>query len=523
MSKKSELKKGVSLNYLLTLISNAAGFLLIPFMTSKMGDVGYGLYASIGGIAGYLLILDFGVNSTITRYIAKYRAESKEEKQGNFLALCLILYSALAVVVIAIGYFVWLKLPWVLQSMKTNEFDYLPQDIQLAKTMFAILLVNIAVSLPLRSFTAVMNGYEKFTFPRILNILRVIIRFAAIVIFLNFKFSIISIVIIDAVLNLGILIVNMFYVLLKLKVKILLEKFDLSFIREIFVFSLPIFLTMVYDQIFWKVDQTIILMILAAPSATVVSIAMNIVLIFMRFSTALSEVFLPRVTRMVENKATGSTLTDLMIKVGRVQFLVLGLILTGFIIFGQIFFPIYIGGQSEFIDANIQVIYYIGLIIMVPLTLPLIQNLGISILVAKNKHKFRSTVYFIIAVLNIGLTILLVKTYGIIGASIATAIALTIGNGIIINIYYSRIIGLKISKFFKDCVFKLLAPIVISSGFGYLIMRFLIFKNNWLNLLLCCLLYSVIYFTVMWIMGMNTYEKDMVKKVWDKITRRRAA
>lgn len=512
MNTKSQLKIGISLNYVLTLISNIAGFLLVPFMIKMLGKEGYGLYESIGAIAGYMAVLDFGVNSTITRYIAKYRAEKNEEKQKNFLALCLILYSALAIVVFIAGYVIWLNLD------KIYQLKFTQQEIDIAKIMFMVLILNIGLSLPLRSFGAVMNGYEKFAFPRILNIIRVLLRVTAIFVFLDLGYGVITIVIIDTILNLGILCINMLYVLGVLKVEIRLENLDMVLVKEIFLFSLPIFLIMVYDQIFWKVDQTIISIISGTAAVALVGAAMRLTLIFMRFSTSMSEVFLPRVTKMVVNNATGDELTELMIKVGRIQLLVLGVILSGYLLFGQNFFQLWIGRSDTTIDTNTA--YLIGAIIMIPLVLPLIQNIGISILVAKNKHRFRSTIYFIIAVLNIGLTIFLVNKFGIIGASIATAIALIIGNGIIINIYYSRVIGLKITRFFKDCLLKLSIPIMISSGFGYLIMRYLMIWNHWWSLLLCCFLYAGIYFILMWFIGMNTYEKDMIKELLGKITHR---
>jgi O-antigen/teichoic acid export membrane protein len=514
---------GASLSYALTIIANALGFILAPFLLGRLGSTQMGIYETIGALAGYMAVLDFGVNSTITRYISKYRAEKQEERTQNLLAHCLILYSVLAAAVLAIGVLLWFNLEPIIKSLSAFQgkegFDL--TNIGTAKTMFLILLANIALSLPLRTFTAAMNGYELFTLPRLLNILRVLLRFVLILIFISLKFGVLTIAVIDLVANISILIINMLYVLLKMKQKVRLQKFELPFIKELMIFSLPIFLTMVYDQIFWKVDQLIIFGIMGFASAYVVSAVMRLVVIFMQFSTSISEVFLPRITQMVSKNASGDDLTDLMIRVGRVQFLILGLILTGYLLFGQNLLISWIGGRDAYTDSQMLNMYYIGCIILVPLTLPLIQNTGISMLVAKNKHHFRSTVYFIIAVLNIGLTIWLVKAFGIVGASIATAIALLLGNGIIINIYYSRAIELKIGRFFKDCVVRLGVPMAISAGFGYLIARFIAFPGSWGNLILCCVIYLVIYAAVMWLLGMNSYEKDMVRRAAARFTRKK--
>ena len=50
-----------------------------------------------------------------------------------------------------------------------------------------------------------------------------------------------------------------------------------------------------------------------------------------------------------------------------------------------------------------------------PAIVPLSQNIGISIIQAMNKHKFRSIVYLAIAILNIIISIPLAKQYAGIG------------------------------------------------------------------------------------------------------------
>ena len=118
------------------------------------------------------------------------------------------------------------------------------------------------------------------------------------------------------------------------------------------------------------------------------------------------------------------------------------------------------------------------LVIMIPLTIPLIQNLGILILQAKNKHAFRSIVYVIIAVVNVAISIPLAKRYGGLGCAIATSGCLFIGNGIIINIYYHRI-GIKIVKFFRE-IAKLSLPILLAGVGGYFLIEAFP-TNGWLS------------------------------------------
>ena len=131
-------------------------------------------------------------------------------------------------------------------------------------------------------------------------------------------------------------------------------------------------------------------------------------------------------------------------RVGRIQFIIMALTLTGFILYGKSFIAYWVG--QDFEQA-----YYITLILMGSLLVPLIENMGIIVLQAKNKHAFRSEIYLFIAILNIVLTIPLAKLYGGIGCAIATAFALLIGNVVIINIYYHKKIGIDIIAFAGDC------------------------------------------------------------------------
>ena len=80
------------------------------------------------------------------------------------------------------------------------------------------------------------------------------------------------------------------------------------------------------------------------------------------------------------------------------------LILSGYIVFGQIFIDVWAGKRS------IHEAYIIGeALTMVPLAVPLIQSIAFSVISAQNKLKFRTIVYAVIAVLNVIGTICIPK------------------------------------------------------------------------------------------------------------------
>lgn len=222
----------------------------------------------------------------------------------------------------------------------------------------------------------------------------------------------------------------------------------------------------------------------------------------------MSGVLLPKVTKMEANKASDKEFTNVFIKTGRLQYIVMSLIMSGFIIFGQQFINLWAG--ESYSSA-----YIIGCILMIPVTIPLIQNVGLSILQAKNKYKYRTLIFFFIAIANILISIPLSKTFGGIGAAIGTAISLIVGQGFIINIYYHKKIHIDIISFWKEII-KMSIPIFAVAILGFICNYYLV-TNSIILFGAKILIYTIVYLLIVWKFAMNSYEKDIIRLPLKKI------
>ena len=131
-----------------------------------------------------------------------------------------------------------------------------------------------------------------------------------------------------------------------------------------------------------------------------------------------------------------------MIKVGRLQLILLTFILGGFIAIGKFFIVTWAG------EENIQA-YYLLILMVLPVLVPLSQNVGIEIQRAMNRHYFRSIVYSIFALINVGITVFSVINFGILGSISGYIIATVCANGIAMNWYYQKKMGLDMGFFGK--------------------------------------------------------------------------
>ena len=233
------------------------------------------------------------------------------------------------------------------------------------------------------------------------------------------------------------------------------------------------------------------------------SIAAQLNTYYLTFSTAISNVYIPRVNTMVAANCSNWQLTELFTRIGRLQFLVLSLVVALLVVFGEAFITLWAG--PDYVNA-----YQMSLLLIIPVTIPLIQNLGIEIQRAKNMHKFRSWVYMFIAMGNVLITIPLVKMWGGFGAAFGTAIALTIGNVLIMNWYYHYKVGLNIAYFSKQII-KIMPALIIPAVAGFLLMHFVDLVQIRF-FVLSALAYIALFFVCLWYLGMNDYEHDLLAK-----------
>ncbi|KML25016.1 oligosaccharide flippase family protein [Rossellomorea marisflavi] len=492
----SQIKIGAILSYLSIMITTIIALIYTPIIIRLLGQSEYGLYSMIGSISAYLSIMDLGLGNAIVRYISRNRAIGNKEAEAKLNGMFLLFYSMIGALTIIVGFIVYSTVDNVFGSTLNT------MEIKKAKIMVIVIIINFALSFPLAIFGSILQAYEKFVFVKLVSIIRSLAVPLMTLPFLFSGFGSISMVVVSSIVNIICLLFNVYYCFRKLRIKVRFGKPDYSLIKEIIGYSFFVFLGIIVDQINWNTGQ----IILGATSGTVVvavfAIAIQFVRLYLQFSTSISGLFLPRVSIMVANNATSSDLSNIMIKYGRVQYIILAYILSGFILYGREFIELWAG--SNYISA-----YYMVLIIMIPITIPLIQNIGLSILQAKNLQGFRSVVLIIIAILNVSISIPLSKNLGGIGVALGTGISYIVGNGLIMNLYYHRKIGLKILDFWKDIIF-LSIPVIIALtlGFG---LDYTIPKGNLSLIIIKIMLFSLGYFCLMWFKGFNEYERKLFK------------
>lgn len=498
----NQLRAGAILNYLIIGLNTLVGLLYTPYMLRMMGQSEYGLYSLVASVISYLTILDLGFGNAIIRYTAKFRAENKIREQYEMFGMFLVLYSIIGVVAFVIGLGLYFNMDVLFQNTMTIE------EFGKAKIMVLLMVFNVAFTFPMSIYGAIINAYEHFVFPRFINIIRILLNTGIMVVLLSCGYKALSMVILQTIFNILTLILNFFYCKYKLSIRLIFGKFNWGFLKEVSLYSFWIFLFVIMDRIYWGTGQFVLGAVIGTTAVAVYAVAIQLLNMYMQFSNAISSLFLPKVTNMVTTNNNKKEISDLFIRTGRLQFSILAYILTAFLCFGKQFVILWAG--PEYTDA-----YVISVLFFVPLTIPLIQNLGITILQARNQMEFRSILYIIIAIVSLFFQVLLSKLWGGVGCAIAVSGALIIGQIIIMNIYYSRKQYIEISRFWKE-IFKMsIVPILLGS-IVYVTNQFYSI-TTWWNFLISCLLFSIIYIPLFIKFSLNENERKLLIPILKKI------
>lgn len=501
----NQLKAGAALNYVVIILNIAVGLFYTPYMLRMMGQSEYGLYSLVASVIAYLTVLDLGLGNAVIRYTAKFRAEGKTKEQYEMFGMFLILYSIISVVALAGGIGLYLNVDTMFGNTMTEI------ELSRARIMMLILVFNLVFTFPMSIFSSIMSAYEQFVFPRTINIIRVILNTIVMIALLEMGYKAVAMVILQTIFNLATLVINYLYCKYKLKIKIRFAKFQWGFLREVAVYSFWIFLNVIMDKIYWSTGQFILGIVAGTAAIAVFAVAIQLHSMYMQFSTAISSVFLPKVTGMVVLGNDNAEISNLFIKTGRIQNIVMAMFLFGFLTFGRSFMVLWAG--PEYSDA-----YIITCLFFISLYIPLIQNLGITILQARNQMKFRSLLYIAIAAVALILQYYFAKLWGGIGCAIAISGALFVGQGIIMNIYYKVKQGINISRFWKEIAKMNFAPFILSISFIYAMYDTII--ESWSKLALWIFIYTVTYIVLLYKVSMNQYERTLLMEPIKKIVKR---
>ncbi len=490
-----QVKIGAIISYVMIILSALYGMLVTPYLIGTLGDAEYGVYKTISSFTAALMVLDLGIGGTVMRYVSKYKATKNEDKIPNFLAMMFIQAFVLVAVVLGAGGVIFFSIGPLYSETFTSA------EIEKAKLLFVILLINMALHVVQNVVNGIITGNNDFLFGNGVKLVRFLIRTAFIILLVTIVKNSVAIVLVDLCVTFAFLIFELFYVFFKLKIRVKLTKWEGALFWDSGKYTIMMFLTSIAAQVNNNLDNVIIGSISGPSFVTVYSIGLLIFAMYEQLSTSISGVMLPTVTTILEREDSNTQIQNLVVKVGRVQFLLLGAAVVGFACIGKDFINIWLGQGYEDV-------YIITLILMIPSLFELCVNVCLAVLRAKNMLTFRTVTLFLSTILNAIVSILFVKYWSYIGAAFGTAVSFIIGSLVVMNIYYYKKFGFHMLKIYWRIISGILPCLIISGGALFVSSRFL--GGALWAFIVNILVFCIVYATTLLLFGLTKEEKMQI-------------
>lgn len=497
MSDAASRKKGVIVSAAYIVGQVAVNLVYVPLLLTTIGQDEYGLYQLVGSIVSYIAALNGVLSAGVGRFYSKYKAEDNVDGMDATIATANAVYNIVGLIAVAISF---LLIPMV-RVAYSSSLD----QTQLAEmgAMLIILALNTVVSLKNTITTAVLQANEEFLFWKGSRLAFLMIQPVFVLGAVALLPNALMVTIVIFVNNIMCSLAQRSYCVIRMGLSYRRGKFERRLAKSISVFSLSVLLATIADQIFWNADKMLVAYFYGTSVTAVYSIGAQIYSSYMYAGQIIPGVFFQKVSELYHQKKDLEAISALFARVGRLSSMLCLAVLLGFICLGGDFIRIWAGDGYE--EA-----YAVAVIVMIPFTIDLVQNLGITILQVMDKYLFRGVMYIFLSLVNIVMTLYFLKKYGIAGAAAATGISMFIGNGIVMNVYYSKVVGLNIGLFWKQ-VAGLSAPLLMY-GSVVLVFRwaFGLSASSWLELIAYGCIFLIGFCIVLYKYSLNSDERVLL-------------
>lgn len=413
-STSSNVLAGTASKYFLLFCNIATGIVLMPFTLSHLGAPQYGLWMLAATLTSYFQLLDIGYGNGLVRHIVDADARGDTAEVNQIISTFVCVYGGLGVIAgcgaLAVIAFVVPRFP----SLNGNQ-------VRTAQALVAILSFRVAVGFPMTVFGAVTNARQGFIANNTVAAVVVLINAALTYLVLAMHGGLLQLVSMTTAVN---VLAYVAYAMIARRLfpalHISWRRFSRVRWRDVTAFSVYLFVIDVAVEIVFNIDNIVIAAALGTGAVAVYAVALRLSQYQRRLSDQVSGMLFP-VAASFKARGDIRAIRRTMIEGTRLTtILVVGatICLVGF---AQ---PLVHAWMGSGFDAAIPALIALAMAGVAVVAIEPLDN----VLIATGSHRFAAAVWVAEAIANLGLSLILVRRYGLTGVAIGTAAPLFIGH-----------------------------------------------------------------------------------------------
>jgi O-antigen/teichoic acid export membrane protein len=408
MSLKIRALKNVASSWGGLAVNIAVGFFLSPFILHRLGDDAFGLWVLIFSLTGYYGIFDFGIRSSLVRYVSKFQATGDHDELACLINTSFFTYTCIGLI---------LLVPTFLGSFYVEHMFHVPPGfVRDARILFVMVGASLALGFPLGISGGILEGLQRFDLLNWTNIISTLLRAVLIVWALTHGLGLLTVALVTVALPLVASAVRVVMAHYLLTVPYGWKYVSRSSLKQVASYGSVTFMIIVAGRLRFKTDAVIIGSLLSAGAITFFSIGGRLVDYATEVVSSLAQIFTPMSSQF---HATGEygQLRRVFVAGNRACAFVAFPLTVTLIVMGQSIIEAWVG--PRYVSS-----YSVLLILLIPSTLYLAQSTSTRILFGMSLHKSLAYVVLLEGIANLILSIALVRPLGIVGDAIGTAIPL---------------------------------------------------------------------------------------------------
>ena len=440
---KIQIVKNVGSSWFALGINILVGIFLSPFILHRLGDTAFGIWVLVFSLTGFYGIFDFGIRSSIIRYVSKYTATHDVDEVSQLINTALFTYTgvgALSLLITLVGCLYVDRL-----------FHIGPGFHSTARWLLLLVGGSVALGFPLGVFGGMLEGLQKFYILNWTNILSSLLRVGLIVFLLNRGYGLLTAALITVGVPLLFSIVRGIVALRALPVTFSWKYVDRGAFRHMANYSGITFMIIVASRLRFKTDAVVIGTFLSSAAITYFYAGSRLVDYAGEVVSSLAQIFVPMSS---QSDAAGNIdrLRKIFVAGNRACAFTTLPITAVFIILGKSIIELWVGKKYVALG------YPVLMTLIIPYTVMLMQSASGRVLFGMSRHGKFAIATLIEGAANVLLSILLVRPYGVIGDALGTAIPLAVNYTLFMPFHLCSRLGIRVSTYLRQAF---LLPLIV--------------------------------------------------------------
>jgi O-antigen/teichoic acid export membrane protein len=440
---KHQIIRNVTSSWFALGMNVIVGIVLWPYILHRLGEDAAGIWVLIFSITGYYGLFDLGIRSSVIRYVSKAKATNDLEGASRVISTSLFSYSCIG----ALTFLITLVI-----SLYVDKFHGVPPEFQ-ATARWLLLMVGSAVALgfPLGISGGVLEGLQRFDAQRIPNIAATLLRAALIVIALQHGYGLLMVAFITVSMPLLASVVCSIIAARILPVPLGWRFIDRATFRDIATYGGTTLIIIISARLRFRSDSVIIGAFLSAAAITYFNIGARIVDYAGEVVENLAQVFMPMSSHS-DAQGNMERLRKIFTVGNRFCAFTIFPICAILVILGKSVIEVWVG------KGYVEKSYPVLLVLLLSTTLMLAQAASPRVLFGMSKHRTWAWVTLTEGLVNIALSIALVRPYGIFGDAVGTALPLAVTTIFFLPWHVCRQVQIRPGTYFKEAY---LLPLIV--------------------------------------------------------------